>query len=105
MIKTVVLIPIRDNAGRRFPQSLFLSLEERLLQFGGFSQTRNVVGAWQADGHTYRDVSVQYTCSLRSWLHLHAWLDVVLWAREQFRQKALYIEVAGVPEIVGGEDG
>jgi hypothetical protein len=100
MIKTVVLIPLRDNEGRVFPRSLRRRLEDRLLQFGGLSRTRNVVGIWRSGSTTYRDANYQYTVSLRSWLQLPAWLDVVLWAREQFRQEAMYIEVAGVPEII-----
>ena len=98
-----MLIPTRDNAGRKFSHESIPALEERLLPFGGFSQTRNVVGMWRSGDLVHRDISVPYTCSLRSWLQLTAWLDVVLWAGVEFRQEALYIEVAGVPEIIDGE--
>ena len=100
MIKTEFLVPIRDNQGRRFPQSTWLELEQRLVQFGGFSRTSGVVGVWQSEGRTYRDVSYRYTVSLASWTALPAWLDMVRWARERFQQEAIYIEVAGVPEIL-----
>ena len=34
-------------------------------------------------------------------LHITAWLEIVRWALREFRQEALYVKVAGVPEIVG----
>jgi hypothetical protein len=61
MIKTVLLVPIRDNEDRQFPRTLRRHLEDRLLQFGGLSRKRNVTGVWRSGSNTYRDISVQYT--------------------------------------------
>jgi hypothetical protein len=38
---------------------------------------------------------------LTSWREFPSWLNAVEWARDQFRQIALYIEVVGVSEILG----
>jgi hypothetical protein len=100
MVKTLMLLPVRDNRGRRLPRRLWRSLDERFLQFGGSSWRNGVRGVWQAGGRVYRDRSREYTVSLTSWLDFPAWLEVVLWAREAFDQQAIYIEVAGVPEIL-----
>ena len=66
MIKTVVLVPVRDNAGRPFPKALWESLQARFMQFGGFTRPIGVVGAWESGGRVYRDRSRQYTVVLAS---------------------------------------
>ncbi|MCI0584141.1 MAG: hypothetical protein L0227_14875 [Chloroflexi bacterium] len=102
MIKAAFLVPIRDNDGRPFPRSSWIELERRLVDaFGGYSRMSAVHGAWEEHGRVYRDVSRQYVASLSSWMELPVWLDLVRWVRQAFRQEAIYIEVAGVPEIVG----
>ncbi|MGI8550856.1 MAG: hypothetical protein ACR2PL_08740 [Dehalococcoidia bacterium] len=98
----MVLIPVRDNEGKRFKPALFVRLETRLAQLGGFSRQDNIVGVWEHEGIVYRDRNRQYIVSLMSWLELPAWLAVILWSREAFQQEAIYIEIAGVPEILRG---
>lgn len=100
MIKTSVLIPLADNDGAAFSKSTWEALHTRLADFGGFSFTRGVFGFWVDAGKTYEDESRQYIVSLDSWTQFPAWLAVMQWAREAFRQLALYIEVAGHPEIL-----
>ncbi len=58
------------------------------------------MGTWRAGRRTYREVSREYTVSLTTWQQLPTWLAIVEWARERFRQEAIYVEVAGVPEIL-----
>ncbi|MGI8552617.1 MAG: hypothetical protein ACR2PL_17795 [Dehalococcoidia bacterium] len=101
MIKTVVLIPILDNDGNPFPLSLVREFERRLLRFGGLSRLSGFVGTWEFQGRIYHEPNHQYTVALRSWWDLAAWLDIVMWAKAAFGQEAIYIEVAGVPEIRG----
>ena len=55
---------------------------------------------WRDGDRTYRDRSRQYVVSLTSWTQLADWLAIVHWAVVAFHQEALYIEVAGVPEII-----
>lgn len=57
---------------------------------------------WQSGERTYRDTSAQYVVSLTSWTQLPEWLLIVRWARTRFRQEAIYVKVAGIPEIIAG---
>ncbi len=102
MIKTLFHVPLTDNAGHPFPQSLWDRLDEHLLRFGGFSVVPGVRGAWRdpATGRVYNDVSNRYEVALASWADLPAWLRVVRWARMEFRQVAVYVEIAGHPEAL-----
>jgi hypothetical protein len=102
VIKAIVLVPIRDNAGRQFRKAEWSALERRLIGLGGFSiLPGHVVGAWEDAGIVYRDRSRQYLVLLQSWFDLSAWLQAIMWARTAFRQEALLIDVAGIPEVVG----
>ena len=70
------------------------------MQFGGVSWSGGVAGAWRSpSGRVYRDRNRQYTVSLERWSQFPDWLDVIRWVRERFRQEAIYIKVAGVPEV------
>jgi hypothetical protein len=100
MIKTMFLVPTFDNRGRPFPRSFREQLEERLLEFGGFSALPGISGVWRAGDRIYRDVSDQYAVSLQSWKEMPRWLEMVAWVQWRFRQEAIYVEVAGVPEIL-----
>lgn len=101
MIKAVFLLPERDNDGQSFPQSAWDRVEERLVRLGrGYTVAYGQKGVWQAGGRRYTDVNNAYTVLLRSWEQLGAWLDVVRWARAEFRQEAIYVEVAGLPEVL-----
>jgi hypothetical protein len=101
MIKTLFLVPERDNEGKRFGRARWEHLEHRVMQVSaGFSYRAEVHGTWQSDGRVYRDVSREFTVSLQSWQQFPSWLALVEWIREQFQQEALYIEVAGLPEIL-----
>jgi len=103
VIKVLVLVPERDNQGHRYSGADWREMEEHLAQLGGFSLLPGrVTGGWMHEGRLYRDLSRQYLVVLSSWFELTRWLEVVVWARVAFRQRALYIEVAGVPEIVDG---
>ena len=95
-----MLIPIRDNAGREFPRSAERELRRRLLGFGGFTRMPGVLGEWRSGNATYRDRHRQYVVALAHWTDLPRWLEVVHWAGERLSQEAIYIEVAGVPDIV-----
>jgi hypothetical protein len=100
MIKAVVLVPTTDNDGLPFSQSTWDTLREQLLGFGGYSLREGVSGAWVSQAKVYRDRSDEFTVSLTSWIQVTDWLTVVQWAKAAFRQEAMYIEIAGVPEIL-----
>lgn len=101
MVKTMFLVPLVDNDGQPFEAEAWRELERQLMQFGGFTSGIVVEGAWEAGGRIYRDTSRTYLVALESWTQLPQWLEVIRWVREQFRQKAIYVEIAGIPEIVG----
>lgn len=102
MVKTMLLVPVADNAGEVFGPEDFRELESRLLALGGgFSRQANVAGAWAYEGRVIRDESRQYLVALQGWRDVAAWLDIVEWARIRFRQDAMYVEVAGIPEVLG----
>ena len=87
MIKTLFLVPIRDNDGVLFRRGNWDALENRLLaRFGAFSRIPGVHGAWEWEGRTYRDRSRQYMVSLQSWCQLAEYLVIVEWARIAFGQ-------------------
>ncbi|MGH2370793.1 MAG: hypothetical protein ACRDI2_21660 [Chloroflexota bacterium] len=102
MIKTTMLIPVADNEGEPFSPRLVRSLEQRLLAFGGWSRYEHVTGAWRFQGRVYQEENLRYTVSITSWAQFPGWLAVVRWARRAFRQPALYIGLAGIPEVFAG---
>ena len=99
MIKTLVVIPRRDNQGRPYPWPVWQELHDRLTLLGGYTRAPSE-GEWVAQGQRYRDRSYSYTVSLDSIKQLPAWLDIVRWAQQAFSQEAMYVEVAGQPEVV-----
>ena len=104
LIELEVLIPRRDNQGRRFPEASWRELEQRLRHVaGGFSREDRIVGQWASNDTLYRDVSQRYTVAIKSWRQFPSWLDVMEWARAEFRQEAIYIRVHGRAEILGGQ--
>jgi hypothetical protein len=100
MIKAIMLVPVRDNEGKPFRRSIWQQLELRLLQFGGFTRTTGVYGIWESEGRIYQDRSRRYEVALASWTQVAAWLEAVHWVQQAFRQEAIYIEIARIPEII-----
>ena len=97
------LVPVRDNDGRLFRQEAWDALEDHLLAtFGGFSMTPSIHGAWRAGDRVFRDVSRQYTVAISGWGQMPVWLHMIEGVRVAFGQQALYVEVAGIPEILAG---
>ena len=104
MIKTLFLVPVRDNDGKPFPPSAWRELDQRLRSLGqGYSIEGVTTGVWQVCNRIFRDRSRRYVVALTSWAQLSRRLAVVQWARVRFQQEAIYIEVAGIPEIIGIE--
>lgn len=101
MIRTVLLVPEADNAGALFPRPDWSELETRLQEWGGFTREPNVTGVWVSGGRRFEDISRRYVVALAGWWDLPRWLAMVDWARERFRQDAMYVEVAAVPEVRG----
>jgi hypothetical protein len=102
MIESVIFLPRRDNDGKVFPASQRVAFEQRVLAaFNGFTRQGNLQGVWQSpQGPVYLDQQVAYTVALASWRQVPVWLAIVEWALVAYRQEALYVKVAGIPEIL-----
>ena len=101
LIRTMFLMPVRDNNGAPFSKQDWQELERRLaLKVGGFTVHTGVRGAYADDGKIYPDESREYIASISSWTALGDWLEVLRWAKGRFGQNFLYVEVAGVPELL-----
>ncbi|MCX6023129.1 MAG: hypothetical protein NTZ05_15655 [Chloroflexi bacterium] len=99
-IEAQFLLPLRDNDGKPYSREDWDDLDERLAEFGGFTVIPEVSGWWRDDGEIYRDVSNIYVVDLTSWADMSQWLETVRWAQVRFRQIAIRIRVAGIPEIL-----
>lgn len=101
MIGAAILIPLAGNDGNPFTRRQVRLFEDRLAALsGGYTRRTGVTGVWHEDGQTFRDESREYLVALDSWLQLPAWLDLALWACGHFEQLAVFVEVAGIPEIL-----
>ncbi|ADU50188.1 hypothetical protein Tmar_0063 [Thermaerobacter marianensis DSM 12885] len=102
MVKATILVPVKDNDGRPFEWEAWQELQQRLLQFGGYTDGGLVAGAWESEGRVYQDENRQFIIALSSWRDVPRFLDLAEWVRVRFRQEAVYIEIAGIPEILAG---
>jgi hypothetical protein len=102
VIPASIIIPIADNEGKPFADGQFVAFEDHLLGLAdGLTRRDNVMGQWRADdGVVYRDVSYEYEVSMGSWRDIGAFLAVADRAREEFRQLAVYVRIAGIPEVL-----
>ncbi|PZN07177.1 MAG: hypothetical protein DIU69_12090 [Bacillota bacterium] len=102
MVKAMILVPVKDNDGRPLGRDAWQELQQRLLEFGGYTDAGRVAGAWESEGRVYHDENRQFIIALGSWRDVPRFLELAEWVRVRFRQEAVYIEIAGVPEILGG---
>ena len=93
MVKRTVVLPIRDNDGRRLTAELAECERELLRVAGGFTKTASS-GAWVgAGGRTYRDRSRQYSIVLDPGSDAELVAMLPDWAR-RLRQEAIYTDRA-----------
>lgn len=105
MIKALVFVPVRSNEGRAFPREAWQELLARFEQFGGVTVEPAVSGRWLSGGRWYNEPMRPYLIALTSWRQLPDWLAVVEWIQMRFEQEALYVEVAGQPEVIDFRPG
>lgn len=95
MIKTLFLVPVADNEGSYFPDEMYAALDTRILAtFGGLSRRRGVIGAWREGDHIYRDRDFEYTIVIEDWTQIPKFLAVIEDVWRDFRQEAIYYEIA-----------
>ncbi|MGH2583378.1 MAG: hypothetical protein ACRDJE_00520 [Dehalococcoidia bacterium] len=100
MIKAVVFVPIRSNQGHTFPRRAWQDLLAQLQRFGGVTVEPAVSGRWLSGGRWYDESMLPHVVALTSWRQIPVWLAIVEWAQAHFEQEAMYIEIAGQPEII-----
>lgn len=102
MIKTMFLLPEQDNSGVDWEDDKLSALETVLLDaFGGYTVDGLVHGAWRSPyGKEMRDSCIRYVVALDSIAKLSAWVDLIHDVLVDFDQQAIYVEVAGIPEII-----
>ena len=107
MLKTVVLIPVRDNEGHPFPRSYWKELADRFSDIaGGYSWAPGQHGVWVSPGgRSFHDRSRAYTVALESWFQLPQGLETIRWIQERFRQEALYTRLPGCQKSSRLSDG
>lgn len=107
MIEAWFLVPEADNDGKPFPESAFVELETELAEaFGGWTYAGDVTGGWIGEaGKLYTDNSRRYVLALQSWRQVHKLLRLVDRVANGFEQEAIYLTIAGIPEIVERERG
>lgn len=88
------LVPVADNSGQPFLDSLFADLEELLVSVaGGFTRRSDVTGAWRApNGEIYRDTSRDYTVTVPTDDAASVATSINRFVRTAFRQLAVLIE-------------
>jgi hypothetical protein len=88
-----ILLPLRDNEGRRFDPSAYASLREQLVErFGGLTAfSRNPAeGIWEENGERSRDEIVIFEVMAEA-LDRHWWAELRRTLENRFRQDEIVI--------------
>ena len=101
VIEALILIPVADNDGQRFPDAILIELRRRLVELaGGLTIEHEVSGIWIAPGgREFSEPMSPYVAALRSWWQLPAFIAIVEWAREVLGQESIFVKIATIPEI------
>lgn len=102
MVEVTILIPVADNSGSTFDSQHHIAFERFVLdRFGGLSRSAHTVdGLWDDQGRTYRDTLLVYTVAVQSILDGGKLREVVDFAKEHYRQEAIYLRYLGMSEII-----
>ena len=97
-----LLIPVRDESGRRFPRSLYEDLSRELTdRFGGLTAYTRApaAGLWEEDsGTTVRDDVVIYEVMTES-LDERWWRDLRARLEREFDQQELIIRAQAIHRL------
>ena len=104
MIKAMVLVPTTYNDGSPIEAAISTAFSFRVhaLSPDGHTQRAGSRGEWlDPAGRAFTDLLDEYTFALPGWRDVVRFIELVDWALVAFRQEAMYIEIMGVPEILG----
>ncbi|SMO92783.1 hypothetical protein [Melghirimyces algeriensis] len=106
MIETYILIPQADNDGNPFSVSKLKNLRNIIIEeFGGVSVEEGTIsGYWKGGEKTYKDTNDKYMIALNSLTEIPKFLEIARWVRKEFQQEAVYVNIAGIAEIIGDEE-
>ncbi len=103
MIQSTIIVPVQDNDGQPFERRQWDALEARLLALaGGWTRQPESEGAWAGpDGRVHTDRSRLYMLAFGSWRTLGDFIALADWVRVEFRQEAVMVVIAGIPDVLG----
>lgn len=104
MVEITIFIPTADNEGETFSPAHHLAFESFVTKrFGGLTkETKEVEGLWQDQGRIYRDQNLVYHVAIGSILDGGLLREVLSFAKEHYRQEAIFFRYLGIAEIFNG---
>ena len=102
MIEFSVLIPVESNAGEAFPPAHDTVFEAFLLErFGAFTRAPGLyTGVWTSKGLVFRDSTRAYIVAVASVIDAGKFADVVVFAKANYEQEAIYLRFLGLSEVL-----
>lgn len=101
MFQAFILIPVLDNDGNPLRRQDYDEFEVELAEFpGGFTLRGQVTGGWVDTERLYREPMFEYELGLDSLRKVAGLVQIAEAACGRFRQLAIFIKVAGIPEII-----
>jgi hypothetical protein len=100
MFEVQVFVPVADNNGVAFEEADYAALETEIAtRFGGFTLNPGAaVGAWIDGGRIYHDRHRIYSIGVRSLTQGHLIGEVLGFAKNRFRQEAIFFRYLGQTE-------
>ncbi len=104
MVEITIYIPTADNEGQAFDTAHHLAFDAFILKrFGGLTKdTREVEGLWESQGRIYKDRNLVYQVSIGSILDGGQLREVLSFAKQHYRQEAIFFRYLGITEIFSG---
>lgn len=96
-----ILLPLRDNSGRKFDRGLFAEVHDQLIErFGGLTAyTRSPArGLWQSAGATKRDDMIIVEVMVKAF-HRRWWREYRRALEKKFRQDEIVVRAQDISRV------
>ncbi len=103
LIEAVIPIPANSNASVPFTEVEWAALYARLASVAeGATRRGPHSGVWidPQTGTEYSEPVFEIEVGIESWMQIGAFVEVARWALSHFDQRAIFIKIAGVPEVL-----